>query len=70
MLPTLIILIAPSLVALVILVARLVKAPHSTVNSWKARITESRLHHLQLAAMAAGKVIAWDTLHEAERDAA
>ena len=50
--------------------ARLVRAPASTVNSWKRRITESRLDHLRLAAMAAGKVISWDTLEEVADDEA
>jgi hypothetical protein len=45
--------------------AKLVKAPTSTVNSWKRRIPASRLDHLRLAAMASGKMISWDTLEEA-----
>lgn len=44
--------------------SRLVKAPVSTVNSWRNRVTDSRLDHLRLAAMAAGKIISWDTLEE------
>ena len=47
-------------------IARLVEAPHSTASSWLDRVTNSRLHHLRLAAMAAGKVISWDTLEEAD----
>lgn len=51
--------------------AKLVKAPVSTVNSWRNRITDSRLDHLRLAAMAAGKEISWNALESAEeRDAA
>lgn len=50
--------------------AKLVRAPVSTVNSWRRRVTDSRLNHLQLAAMAAGKVISWDTLEEADSDEA
>lgn len=50
--------------------AKLVRAPVSTVNSWRRRITDSRLNHLQLAAMAAGKVISWDALEEADSDEA
>lgn len=45
-------------------IAELVKAPVSTVHSWRAKITESRLHHLRLAAAAAGKEIDWDTAVE------
>lgn len=44
--------------------ARIVKAPTSTVNSWRRKITESRLDHLKLAAMREGKIIAWDTLED------
>jgi hypothetical protein len=38
-------------------VARLIKAPVSTVHSWKRKgvIPASRLHHLELVAKAAGK---------------
>jgi hypothetical protein len=46
--------------------ARLVKAPASTVNSWRTRITESRLDHLKLAAAVHGKVISWDTLERTD----
>lgn len=46
--------------------AKLVKAPTSTVNSWKRRIPASRLDHLRLAALASGRMISWDTLEEAE----
>ena len=47
--------------------ADLVEAPVSTANSWRHRITDSRLNHLRLAALAAGKMISWDTLEEAEK---
>jgi hypothetical protein len=54
--------------------ADLVEAPFSTANSWRNRITDSRLNHLRLAALAAGKTISWNTLEEAatqqEQDAA
>ena len=43
-------------------IARLVHAPVSTVNSWKDRISESRLAHLMLAAGAAGLVIDWSSV--------
>ena len=46
--------------------ADLVEAPVSTANSWRNRITDSRLNHLRLAAMAAGKTISWNTLEEAD----
>jgi len=46
--------------------AELVETPTSTANSWRRRITDSRLNHLRLAALAAGKTIRWDTLEEAE----
>lgn len=46
--------------------ADLVEAPVSTANSWRNRITDSRLNHLRLAAMAAGKTISWNTIEEAE----
>jgi hypothetical protein len=46
--------------------ADLVEAPVSTANSWRHRITDSRLNHLRLAALAAGKIISWDTLEEAD----
>jgi hypothetical protein len=52
---------------------KLVKAPPSTVNSWRSKISNSRLDHLRLAAKATGKTISWDTLlavDETERDAA
>lgn len=45
--------------------ADLVEAPFSTANSWRNRVTDSRLNHLRLAAMAAGKTISWDTLEDA-----
>jgi hypothetical protein len=45
--------------------ADLVKAPVSTANSWRHRITDSRLDHLRLAAIQEQKVIRWDTLGEA-----
>lgn len=48
--------------------ATLVKAPVSTVNSWRAKISESRLDHLKLAAMRDGLSISWDTLEEAAAD--
>ncbi|WP_324807168.1 hypothetical protein SH584_11355 [Sphingomonas sp. LY29] len=41
---------------------KLVKAPASTVHSWRNRITDSRLDHLKLAAAAAGKRVRWETL--------
>lgn len=51
--------------------SKLVKAPASTVNSWRRNgISASRLDHLRLAAMAAGKVVAWDTLEPAQDEAA
>lgn len=50
--------------------ARLVKAPASTVNSWRAKISDSRLDHLRLAAAVAGKTIRWDTLETVEQKAA
>lgn len=54
--------------------AKLVQTPTSTANSWRKRITDSRLNHLRLAALAAGKTISWNTLEEAhekpEADAA
>ncbi len=50
--------------------AKLVKAPASTVHSWRTRISNSRLDHLKLAAMAAGKMISWDTLERTDRAAA
>ena len=38
----------------------LVKTPVSTVHSWRTNgITQSRLHHLQLAAKDAGKKVNW-----------
>jgi hypothetical protein len=41
-------------------VAKLLKAPVSTVHSWtKTGISDSRLDHLMLAATAAGKDIDW-----------
>jgi hypothetical protein len=46
--------------------AELVETPVSTANSWRRRITDSRLNHLRLAALAAGKTISWNTLEEAE----
>lgn len=46
--------------------ARLVEAPTSTVTGWKRHITASRLNHLKLAALAAGKMISWDTLELVE----
>jgi hypothetical protein len=46
--------------------AKLVETPVSTANSWRNRITDSRLNHLRLAALAAGKTISWNTLEEAE----
>lgn len=45
--------------------ADLVKAPVSTANSWRHRITDSRLDHLRLAAIQEQKVVRWDTLGEA-----
>lgn len=45
--------------------AKLVETPTSTANSWRNRITKSRLNHLRLAALAAGKTIRWDTLEDA-----
>jgi hypothetical protein len=46
-------------------VAALLKAPVSTVHSWKrSGISDSRLDHLKLAASAAGKDIDWDTALE------
>lgn len=42
--------------------ARLVKAPVSTANSWRQRIPHSRLDHLKLAAKAAGLKVRWETL--------
>jgi len=49
--------------------AKLVRAPTSTANSWRRKIPESRLHHLKLAAMSEGLVIAWDTLEDADDEA-
>jgi hypothetical protein len=46
--------------------AKLVETPTSTANSWRKRITDSRLNHLRLAALAAGKTVRWNTLEEAE----
>lgn len=46
--------------------ADLVEAPVSTAHSWRQRITDSRLNHLRLAALAAGKIISWDTLEDAK----
>jgi hypothetical protein len=54
-------------------VADLVKAPVSTVHSWKRNgISASRLDHLKLAAQAAGKHIDWDKAVEpaSEQEAA
>jgi len=46
-------------------VATLIKAPVSTVHSWKRKgITEARLDHLRLAAAAAGIAIDWATALE------
>lgn len=46
-------------------VATLIKAPVSTVHSWKRKgISPARLDHLRLAAAAAGKVIDWNTALE------
>lgn len=46
-------------------VATLIKAPVSTVHSWKRTgITEARLDHLKLAAAAAGITIDWKTALE------
>lgn len=42
--------------------AELVKTPTSTANSWRSKITDSRLDHLKLAAMREGLTISWDTL--------
>lgn len=42
--------------------ADLVKTPVSTANSWRTKITDSRLDHLKLAAMREGLTISWDTL--------
>ena len=52
--------------------ARLVKAPVSTANSWRQRIPNSRLDHLKLAANVAGLRVRWETLEEAmpKREAA
>lgn len=42
-------------------VAELLKAPTSTVHSWRSiGISAARLDHLKLAARAAGKQIDWD----------
>lgn len=42
-------------------VAELVKAPTSTVHSWRRKgLSPSRLDHLKLAAAAAGKTVDWD----------
>lgn len=50
-------------------VATLIKAPISTVHSWKRTgITESRLDHLKLAAAAAGIEIDWETALEEAPD--
>jgi hypothetical protein len=48
--------------------ADLVKAPVSTANSWRTKITDSRLDHLKLAAMREGLTISWETLGEAIAD--
>lgn len=46
-------------------VAELLKAPVSTVHSWKRTgISPSRLDHLKLAASAAGKEIDWEAALE------
>lgn len=46
-------------------VATLIKAPVSTVHSWKRNgISPARLDHLRLAAAAAGAVIDWATAIE------
>jgi hypothetical protein len=46
--------------------AQLVKAPVSTVHSWrKSLIPPSRLDHLKLAAKAKGLKVSWDTLEAA-----
>lgn len=46
-------------------VATLIKAPVSTVHSWKRKgISDARLDHLKLAAAAAGKPIDWATALE------
>lgn len=46
-------------------IARLIKAPISTVHSWKTKgITEARLDHLRLAAKEAGIAIDWSTALE------
>ena len=51
--------------------ATLVKAPVSTVNSWRDKISDSRLDHLKLAALRDGLTIAWETLELVdEREAA
>jgi hypothetical protein len=47
-------------------ISDLVHAPHSTVKAWRSRISDSRLHHLRLASMAAGLEIPWDTLEDAD----
>jgi hypothetical protein len=48
--------------------ADLVKAPASTANSWRTKITDSRLDHLKLAALREGLTISWDTLETADAD--
>lgn len=48
--------------------ADLVEAPTSTVNSWRRKITDSRLNHLRLAAAVAGRTVRWNTLRDAGAD--
>ena len=43
-------------------IADMTRAPVSTVNSWKSKITDSRLHHLQLAARDKGLEVDWSAM--------
>ncbi|WP_165356479.1 hypothetical protein [Sphingosinicella sp. BN140058] len=47
-------------------ISRLVRAPVSTVSSWKTRISDARLHHLALAAQHAGIEVDWASIAGAD----